>query len=81
MNVSKGDLAVILKSEAAPECVGWYVTVGDFIPDREEAYWWISHAPMALASATQSMIPDAWLKRVPPLAELEGEKRGEEITA
>lgn len=77
--LSPGDLAVILRSDTYPECVGWHVTaVG---PSEYPGHWVIEHAPTVLTSMTRTYIPPEWLRRVPPLDELADVKHEEELHA
>lgn len=71
--VKAGDLAVIVRSETFPESVGWYVIVAG--PGSHQGHVWIEHStPLGEARLTRTQIPPEWLKRIPPLEELEGKK-------
>lgn len=79
--IKTGDQAYIIYSETWPEAVGWVVSV---ISPAEpttncQRRWMISHAP--LGGFIETNIPEKWLKRIPPLSELDDVKRDEEITA
>jgi len=81
-----GDLAVILKSDAYPESVGWHVTAKGpaqlaWMPADIGEIWWIEHAPLGRSGNTTTSIPLSWLRRIPPLSELGDVDHKEELHA
>jgi hypothetical protein len=79
-DIKPGDLCRIVHSMTAPECIGWHVTaVRPYYDEEGDRCWFIQHAPFK--GYTETRIPERWLRRVPPLDELEGEKREETVSA
>lgn len=71
--ISVGDIARIIKSESYPESVGWIVRVVGVFYDLME----IEHPPLGDSQLTTTNIPPRWLRRIPPLDEIEGIKTQE----
>ncbi len=82
--ISVGDLVVILKSDTFPQCIGWHVlVVREAEHDDFGRIVYIEHPPLPWAGSFigETKIPADWLRRIPPLEELEGVDEREELHA
>ena len=83
--ISVGDLVQIVRTdceESARKVVGLVYTVGGIGTEGRHCNWCKQEYPasaIALFAGTKRGAPLPWLKRIPPLEELEGEKTQEDI--
>ena len=91
--ISVGDLVQIVRADcdgAIRNVLGNVYTVTAIGAEARHCPWCKHHFTAAETATTDRpsksgvynhAVPLAWLKRIPPIEELEGEKRDEEITA
>lgn len=80
--ISVGDLVVIVRS-CCGRLVGRIFIVGEIEFQRTRCHkcGWSGGEMHGSLNQNWWGVPLSWLRRIPPLSELEGEKRDEEITA
>lgn len=87
--ISVGDLVVTVRGHRCTlDAVGGVPFVVDTINPPASVSWHCSRcksqnvaSPEPSVDYGKATIPLSWLKRIPPIEELDSEKRGEEITA
>jgi hypothetical protein len=79
--IKAGDLCLVIRSNGAPWMAGYVVTCKGHSDECAEDETVIHHPGVLLWSKDISIIPVSWLKRIPPLSELDDVKHDEEITA